>query len=241
MAVIVVLGDRVGRARRHRARSCWATRRTSSSTASSAPSWAPRSRRDHHGRRPSTALRASGQDHARRRRRRQRRGARRGDRLRRGCGSCCMVVLAIYVGSFLFGWLQGRLTAGRRAARPSTRLRQRRRGEAVAAAAAVHRLPAARRAAQPRHQRHRQRRADPPADARRSSSPRCSPWSACSVMMFWISPLLAVDRAGHRAAVDRRSPAPIAKRSPAAVHGAVGVDRASSTPTSRRCTRGTRW
>ena len=59
-------------------------------------------------------------------------------------------------------------------------------------------------------------------------------------MMFWISPLLALDRAGHRAGVGLRRGAD-RQAGPAAVRRAVGDHRQAQRRTSRRCTPATRW
>ena len=75
-------------------------------------------------------------------------------------------VIAVYVGAFLFGWLQGRITAVV-VQRTMLRLRAEVEAKLDRLPLRVLRPPAARRGALARHQRHRQRRPD--ASSRRSS------------------------------------------------------------------------
>ena len=85
--------------------------------------------------------------------------------------------------------------------------------------------PAARRPAQPGHQRHRQRRAEPAADAEPDAHVDAARSSACSIMMFTISPLLALVALITIPISLFGDASSIAKRSAAAVHRAVAPHR----------------
>ena len=102
-----------------------------------------------------------------------------------------LLVLGVYVAASL-------LALARRATSSTTSCRAPCAGCATTsrtrstAAAELLRPPAARRAAQPGHQRHRQRQPDPAADDEPAAHLAADRRRACSSMMFWISPLLAL-------------------------------------------------
>ena len=106
-------------------------------------------------------------------------------------GTVLLSVLALYVASSVFGWLQGYLLNGvvQRTVLPAAR---RGRGQAAPAAAALLRQPAARRAAQPGHQRHRQRRRRRLQQTLSQLLTSLLTVIGVLVMMFVISPLLAL-------------------------------------------------
>ena len=149
-----------------------------------------------------------------------------------------MVVLAIYVGSFLFGWLQGRLTAVV-VQRTVYAMRQ-------DVEAKLSRLPLKYIDSQPRGELLSRVTNDIDNVAQTLqqtlSQLITSVLTVVGVLVMMFCHLAAArrDRAGHRAAVDRRSrgPSPSGRGRSS---WSSGRGPASSTPTSRRCTPATRW